>query len=204
MARRTKAEAAETRQRILDEALDLFSTNGYARTTFEDVARKIGLSKGAVYWHFKTKTDLLVALIEHGCNRKGLCLGAPEESADTRAALRHGYVDSARVVLAEPDLRRFEFFIHFQIEWSEQLLAEVRTKLASLREDPVLAYTKAIRRLQENGEVAPAVDAERLASLLTANWTGLLRLALIGLIDPNDFPERAGYSFDLMFNDRAT
>ena len=69
MARRTKAEAEQTRQRILKAALDLFAEKGYERTTFEDVARSIRLTKGAVYWHFKTKPDLLTELFSYMSQR---------------------------------------------------------------------------------------------------------------------------------------
>jgi len=196
MARRTKEQAAETRQRILSEALNLFSKKGYGQTTFVDIAHQIGLSKGAVYWHFKTKTDLLVALIEYGCQLQEL-----EAEMTSVVLLRQHYVGSARRVLSEHELRNFEFFIHFQIEWSEQLLAEVRNRLASLREDPVRQYAKAIRQLQKHGEVAASADVDRLASLLMASWWGLLRLTLIGLVGEADFPERVGYNFDLLFND---
>lgn len=59
MARKTKVEAEETHQRILRAALDVFAAEGYERATFEDVAHRIRLTKGAVYWHFKNKPELL-------------------------------------------------------------------------------------------------------------------------------------------------
>ena len=62
--RRTKEEALETRKAILKVALDCFSKRGYALTTFNDIARRIHLTKGAVFWHFKSKEELLAELIE--------------------------------------------------------------------------------------------------------------------------------------------
>lgn len=62
MARRTKQEAEETRESILDTALDVIDEKGYARSTFVEIAKRIDLSKGAVYWHFKDKPDLFLAL----------------------------------------------------------------------------------------------------------------------------------------------
>ena len=52
MARRTKEEAEKTRKRIMASALSLFAKRGYDRTTFNDIAARLGLTKGAVYWHF--------------------------------------------------------------------------------------------------------------------------------------------------------
>ncbi len=62
MARRTKAQAEATREAILDAAEAEFLEQGVSRTTLERIARRAGLTRGAIYWHFKDKADLLVAL----------------------------------------------------------------------------------------------------------------------------------------------
>jgi TetR/AcrR family acrAB operon transcriptional repressor len=64
MARKTKAEALTTRNRILDAAEQMFCTRGVARTSLHEIADSISLTRGAVYWHFKGKYDLLTALWE--------------------------------------------------------------------------------------------------------------------------------------------
>ncbi len=56
--RKTKEEAGETKKKIVESAVELFEINGYQATRIEDVAEKAGLTRGAVYWHFKTKIDL--------------------------------------------------------------------------------------------------------------------------------------------------
>jgi len=56
--RKTKEEAEETKKKIVESAVELFEINGYEATRIEDVAEKAGLTRGAVYWHFKTKVDL--------------------------------------------------------------------------------------------------------------------------------------------------
>ena len=64
MARRTKAEAEETRQRILDAAERLFFVDGVSRTSLELIANAAGVTRGAIYWHFKNKVELFEALHE--------------------------------------------------------------------------------------------------------------------------------------------
>ncbi|RUR34158.1 TetR family transcriptional regulator [Vreelandella nanhaiensis] len=64
MARKTKAEAAATREALLDAAEEVFFAQGVARTSLEQIARHAGLTRGAVYWHFKNKGDLFMALVE--------------------------------------------------------------------------------------------------------------------------------------------
>ena len=60
--RRTKEEAAITRQNILKAALDLFSEKGYATTTLAEIAQSAQVTRGAIYWHFKDKADLFNSL----------------------------------------------------------------------------------------------------------------------------------------------
>ncbi len=62
MARRTKKEAQQTRTDILEAAIRLFSVRGVSRTTLGDIAAEAGVTRGAIYWHFQNKTDLLSAL----------------------------------------------------------------------------------------------------------------------------------------------
>lgn len=64
MARKTKAEAAATREALLTAAEEVFFAKGVARTSLEQIARHAGLTRGAVYWHFKNKGDLFMALVE--------------------------------------------------------------------------------------------------------------------------------------------
>lgn len=62
--RRTKEQAAETADRILDAAKELFLNNGYEAVSLEEIAASAGLTRGAVYWHFQNKHGLLLPLIK--------------------------------------------------------------------------------------------------------------------------------------------
>ncbi len=62
MARKTKEEAEETRRLLMKTALKLFSELGIQNTTLAMVAREAGVTRGAIYWHFRDKADMLLAL----------------------------------------------------------------------------------------------------------------------------------------------
>lgn len=64
MVRKTKEEAQVTRELLLNAAEHLFSENGVSATSLNEIARAAGLTRGAVYWHFENKGDLLMALWE--------------------------------------------------------------------------------------------------------------------------------------------
>jgi TetR/AcrR family acrAB operon transcriptional repressor len=64
MARRTKEDAAVTREQLLDAAEREFREHGVTRTSLAEVAAAAGVTRGAVYWHFRDKADLFSAMCE--------------------------------------------------------------------------------------------------------------------------------------------
>lgn len=63
MVRRTAAGAAQTRQRVIDAAIAVFCQHGVHATTLEDVAVRAGVTRGAVYGHFRGKPALVAAVL---------------------------------------------------------------------------------------------------------------------------------------------
>ena len=61
--RKTKEEAEKTRATILKSALKVFLKNGYSKTSLSDIAENAGYTRGAVYWHFKDKSEILKKII---------------------------------------------------------------------------------------------------------------------------------------------
>ncbi|MCA3028200.1 MAG: TetR family transcriptional regulator [Rhodocyclaceae bacterium] len=64
MARKTKEEAMETRNRLLDTAERVFNDHGVSRTSLAEIATAAGVTRGAIYWHFKNKLDLFDAMMD--------------------------------------------------------------------------------------------------------------------------------------------
>jgi|AGTN01.1.fsa_nt_gi Transcriptional regulator len=62
MARRTKADSELTRQQLLDAAEILFSRKGVSNTSLNEIAAAAGVTRGAIYWHFANKVELLDAM----------------------------------------------------------------------------------------------------------------------------------------------
>jgi AcrR family transcriptional regulator len=58
----SEAEHSNTRQRILDVALDLFTEQGYDGTSLREIAAQLSVTKAALYYHFESKEDILRAL----------------------------------------------------------------------------------------------------------------------------------------------
>ena len=64
MARKTKEEALQTRQIILDAAQTLFRRQGVSRTSLQQIAQEANVTRGAIYWHFSDKLALFQALLD--------------------------------------------------------------------------------------------------------------------------------------------
>ena len=95
--RRTQAERrAESRDRLLDAALECLAERGYAGTTFPEVVRRAGLSNGALWRHFRSKADLMVA--------------ASLRSEETLA--HHAAPDEASVVDLDEAVTRLWSWVH--------------------------------------------------------------------------------------------
>jgi AcrR family transcriptional regulator len=59
---RLNVDDKDTRQDILQVALELFTERGYARTSLREIAERLGISKAAVYYHFRAKEELVSEL----------------------------------------------------------------------------------------------------------------------------------------------
>ena len=64
MVRKTKEDAELTRRRIIDAARAVFLARGVSRSTLEHIASHAEVTRGAVYWHFKNKTEIFHAIRE--------------------------------------------------------------------------------------------------------------------------------------------
>jgi AcrR family transcriptional regulator len=82
------ALAPDTRSRILDIALELFSEHGFDGTTLQQIADRLGFSKAALYYHFRSKEDLLQALVAPAMAELDQLFDAHEHEPDTPAERR--------------------------------------------------------------------------------------------------------------------
>lgn len=115
MARCTKEEALETRNRILDAAENVFHVQGVARTSLAEIAHAAHVTRGAIYWHFKNKSDLFDAM----CERVRLPMeamveaGAEEAEPDPLGRLRNTCVFVLREMERNPHSRKvFGILLH--------------------------------------------------------------------------------------------
>ncbi len=60
----THSPRSDTRERIVNVALELFAEQGYEQTSLREIADRLGVTKAALYYHFKTKDDIVHGIVE--------------------------------------------------------------------------------------------------------------------------------------------
>lgn len=168
------ADESGTRAELLEAALRLFAERGYAGATIDDVAEAAGYTKGAFYWHFHSKENLLVEVYD-AWTRAGV--------ENLRAALHESDpADRARALDAwhAGDARRGRQWVRFELEVL-RLAAEKPALARRLRDRQREVYALLARALQEelrfpDGE---ALSAREVATLLSALSDGLLQHRLL-------------------------
>ncbi len=60
----------ERKDQILEAAMTVFARSGFYQTRIDDIVREVGLSKGTIYWYFKSKDEIIVAIMERIFHRE--------------------------------------------------------------------------------------------------------------------------------------
>ena len=193
MARRTKEEAEQTRKDIALAALEVFCEKGYSKTTFDEIAKRINLTKGAVYWHFRNKADILTAIIRKAfeITRKEIEQRIPNK------------VDSIRVIqqyLKEESkiFHQFLFFVIYQMEWSEAILNKVSSEIKDIENFNGDFIKQALINAKESGEISADIDIEETRIMITCLWQGIIKQAVDPKADSSRIEKLIDTSFDIL------
>ena len=180
MARKTKAEAEETREKILDAAEQLFFAHGVMQTSLEQVAEEACVTRGAIYWHFSDKVALFKALHER--------VRLPQEEMVERAAadghpdplglLEQIALDSTKTITTDSRLMHVYAILLVRCEYVGEMAEALKRQQdadAVMRANLVRIFTMA----DENGSLSPnwtpEVSARVFESMIMGLWADWLR-----------------------------
>lgn len=182
MSRKAKTEAEKTRKRILSSALSLFIKKGYEKTTFVDIANRLNMTKGAVYWHFDTKVDLLAAVIEDVLSsfRKNIDIIVTSGNGDFSKLSFKDFagkmVGFAIKTVTDKKSREIFLFMNEQVRWADESMNRVRECIMQNKSfGPWEAFNISIKNDIKRSVVKPDVNSEQVASCCMALWSGLIR-----------------------------
>jgi AcrR family transcriptional regulator len=168
--RKPRAERPEpSREQLMAAAIDCFARLGYQGTTIDRIARDAGVTKGAVYYHFRDKEELLFEAVKDrigGFEQQVLEEVSPAQ--DALDNLRH-VVDACFFHATVSNHRRFIITLMIEaLDTNPRLSAEFRNILRRMR----AFLVSVVRRGQQRGTLRVDVAAEAAAAIIVGGIIG--------------------------------
>ncbi len=170
----------DTKSKILAAAMTVFAEKGFAKASMNDIVRASGLSKGGVYWHFKSKDDIVGAIFDQFFAAQQAQLDAilAEEGSAANKLLQMAYLAGQEV---EIWFAQFPFPLEFYaLAVRDTALTKSLHKYFQANEDRLVAL---VAQGIAGGEFR-AVDPVKTAITLTGLFEGIL---LLWVIYPEQF-----------------
>jgi AcrR family transcriptional regulator len=165
----------ETRTKIIESAVKLFSNNGYNKASVDDICEEAGISKGAFYHHFKSKQELFLALLDSWLQTIDHAI---ETARDKTAPETFMQMTTAFPYIFETAGGGLPMFLEFWLQASRD------KKIWEASIAPYRRYhkyfTSLIQKGVEEGSFV-AVDPELASRMIVSTAMGLL---LQSLLDP--------------------
>jgi TetR/AcrR family acrAB operon transcriptional repressor len=142
MVRRTKEEAQNTRRQILAAAEQAFHERGMSRTTLAEIASIAGVTRGAIYWHFSDKADLVQAMLDSLHEPLDALSRASqnEDEVDPLGFLRLLLITLFEQLVLDARIRRIREILIYKCEFTDAM--------GDLRQQRQSAYLAINRRIE--------------------------------------------------------
>ena len=162
----------ERRSQIVESAVKVFSRKGFANTRMDDVAGEAGLSKGLLYWYFKSKDEIIVAIADalfsaHLRRLQGRTAQGPTARANLESVLELFIKDTRGLLKVAPLIHELYALAYRN--------AAVRRAMQGYLDQFVATLEPLIERGMASGEFVPG-DARQIALAIGANLEGTLLL----------------------------
>ncbi len=181
MVRKTKEDAELTRQRIIDAAIAVFLERGVSRSTLEHIALQAKVTRGAVYWHFKNKTEIFHAIRDRVflplIDRMGdtLAISSQTDDIDALTQIENSLCDTINELNENIELRQIYEIIMIKCEYVGEfatVLQQILNNCSNITEKTQLAYEHA----QAQNILAVAHTPRALALDTHLFFSGLLHM----------------------------
>ena len=175
MVRKTKGEAAITREQLLDAAERVFRDHGVAKTSLAEVATAAGVTRGAVYWHFRDKADLFGAMCERATSPlDAMLVEAGGRTHDNPLGAVRALAVSALTRLATDPRAQAVFEVIFHTELTGEL-ADFAGRQERDRCDCLANVQSILEQAVARGQLPADTDTALATRLLHAYVGGIMR-----------------------------
>ena len=176
--RRTKEEAAATRELLLNTALSVFGSKGYAATTLDDVARAAGVTRGAIYWHFGGKDELYNTLVRERFARASTIFESIfSQGGSALTMLRQFMVRFLEYLEDDPEYRAVLELTIFKTEVGPDLVSGMQEKQQA-NQSMIAAVEQLLHKAISAGEIKPHIEVTIAALAIMGFLSGITTLWL--------------------------
>jgi TetR/AcrR family acrAB operon transcriptional repressor len=184
LMRRKKEDALLTRDTILDAGLRVFSRNGYALSTLEDIAKEAKVTRGAIYWHFENKVEIYAALVgERSSKAFAMFNEVMNKKTSPVQKLRQLLTQSLIFLEENAEYRALLELTTFKTEVTEEMVPFIQQKVENNRR-LVASFMKLVEEGRTMGEMRSDIDPNSAALAIMGFLNGIL---LSWLTDPRAF-----------------
>lgn len=191
--RRTKEEAMRTRASIMESALEIFGEKNFTNASVSEITARIGLSKGAFYWHFKNKQDILLKIVEECCTEGTGKIAA--NGPDSISSMRSYFKEAIERLRKDDRYKKIHKLMIRRHEWPEDIQQRVFEIMQRSMTDEIKLLESYIEKQQGDGKIKPSLPAHKTAVLLAGIFHGVGIMQLSGML-PDGFAE----SLDILFD----
>ena len=186
MARRTKDEAEQTRNAILDAAEKVFYAHGVARTSLEQIAAAAHVTRGAVYWHFSDKIEVFDAMMQRVFLPQEDVLeqlaAGSTASASPLTELHAACRDSLRLIARDKRRQRVIAILLNRCEYVAETAALMQRR-RQCKDRMLIRCTSLFTRARQLKLLAPGWTPALAATALQALMNGLIAASTEGRKD---------------------
>ncbi len=167
---RNAVSTREVREAILDATDELLSRNGYQKMTIDDLAAAVGIGKGSIYLHFRSKEEVVLSHIDRIIERL-------KDELTKIAALEISAEERLKKMLVKRVLFRFDSVQHYTQSLND-LLAAIRPNLLARRENYFAEEAQIFASVIEDAEIFETDDARKTAETFLLATNSLLPYSL--------------------------
>ena len=176
------------RRQILAAALTVFSRQGYAGTTLDDITAAANLSKGAIYWYFESKADLFATLLgERASMFSELLDDAARTAQSPLASLKAMWLRWLDALETDPGYQAYVRLAHLRVEVADEPTESMDARRVEERRTQAIVTQRMLEAVAAR-ELPATLDVEAAALSLVGAGNGLVRA---WLLTPETFSPRA-------------
>jgi len=185
---------------IADAALKCYLNSSYSGTSMDDIVKASGMSKGGIYWYFKSKDEIFLYIMEKKFEEWQQELTRRIDFSEPTRVILDKFIDFLAEIVVAPILVIFHDFLISTKD--KEILKKARSCLDKYQHNDFM-IKKIIKQGIATGELKKAFDPETVANIFIGSLEGLSLRLFAGCYDQETFKRTARVALNVFFDGLA-